>query len=182
MKLLFRALLSFNAIMLLIMIYFVKEKIWIPYLNACSVIVYILLPVLLSGICLQISGLLRTDTIEGGIRGVEMANDSYLPAYLGYFFVALSIPSSDPLTMWFVFGVLFVFTLFSQTMYYNPLFLLFGYQFYYVTKGNGMRVFIITKREIPDTKNLCFRKLKRINDFTYIDKEPKNGSGVCKGN
>lgn len=102
---------------------------------------------------------------------MEMANDVYMPSYLGYFFVALSIPNSDWIILLFVFGIVFVFTYFSQSLYYNPLFLLFGYKFYYVTKKNNLKVFIISKKDIQETKDLKFNNLRRINDFTFIDKE-----------
>lgn len=171
MKFLYKVLLSLNAIMLLIVVYFVKEKIWLPYIEKYSICVYILVLLGFTFVCLLVANFLRTDILEGGIVGVEMANDSYLPSYLGYFFVALSIPSNDSFTMCFVFAILFVFTFFSQTMYYNPLFLLFGYRFYYITKKNNMKIFIITRREILNTEDLDFKKLKRINAFTFIDKE-----------
>lgn len=102
-----------------------------------------------------------------------MANDGYLPSYLGYFFVALSIPGKDIQTLSLVFGILFVFVFFSRTVYYNPLFLIFGYKFYYVTKENDMKVFIISRKDIHDIKGLVFTKLRRINDFTFIDEEKR---------
>ena len=171
MKLFYKILLSLNSIMLLVVIYLVKEKIWLQYIEKYSICIYVLTLLGITLICILVANFLRTDVLEGGIVGVEMANDSYLPSYLGYFFVALSIPSNDLLTMGFVFAILFVFTFYSQTMYYNPLFLLFGYRFYYITKKNNMKIFVITRRKILNTENLSFNNLKRINAFTFIDKE-----------
>lgn len=70
-----------------------------------------------------------------------------------------------------VFCILLVFLLCSQNLYYNPLFLLYGYKFYYVTSKSGMRMFIISKREIKEAEGLKFSNLRRINNFTFIDKE-----------
>jgi hypothetical protein len=70
-----------------------------------------------------------------------------------------------------VFLLLFVFTFLSQTLYFNPLFLIFGFQFYYLTTTNEIKLFIITKKELKDPKSTEFKKLRRINNFTFIDIE-----------
>lgn len=110
---------------------------------------------------------LGADTIEGGITSIEPANNTFLPSYLGYFFVGLSVPNLE--TFVFVFGILFVFTFVSQTLYFNPLFLLFGYHFYYVSTTGCTNIFIISKYNIKNIDNLSFPNLKRVTDFTYID-------------
>ena len=171
MKTVYKLLLTFNSIMLMIIVYLVKESVWILCLGKYTIILYLLVPVVLAGFSLLVSEKLSHDSIEGGVQNVEMANDSYMPSYLGYFFVALSIPIGDWTVLTVVFGILFVFTYFSQSLYYNPLFLLFGYRFYYVTKKNNLKVFIISKKDIRETKDLRFDNLRRINDFTFIDKE-----------
>ena len=64
---------------------------------------------------------------------------------------------------------LFVFTFLSQTLYFNPLFLIFRYHFYYLTTTNEIKIFVITRRILKAPKETEFEKLKRINDFTFID-------------
>lgn len=169
-KLIFRLVLTVNSLMLLVVVYLVKGHYWIHQLGKYTILLYIGIPVILSGICLRIAGWLSKDSIEGDIKEIEMANDSYMSVYLGYFFVALSIPDHDIMTLALVFGIVFLLTFSSQTQYYNPLFLLFGYKFYYLTKKNSMKIFLITKQEIRRTENLVFQNLRRINDFTFIDK------------
>lgn len=105
----------------------------------------------------------------GDIENVEYANDAFLPSYLGYFFVALDVPNYE--TLCFVYPLIFVFTFLSQTLYFNPLFLIFGYHFYNLTTANNVRVFMITKKKFKDPKTISFPSLKRINDFTFIDNE-----------
>ncbi|MDD3416273.1 MAG: hypothetical protein PHY47_20115 [Lachnospiraceae bacterium] len=170
-KIIYKLLLTTNSIGLLLIVYLVKEKKWITAFNNYAILLYVLLLLLFTGICLLSKRLLSRDIIEGGIKNIEMANDGYLPSYLGYFFVALSIPKNDMQTLLFVFGVLFVFVFFSRTVYYNPLFLIFGYRFYYITKANDVKVFIISQQEICEVDGLTFKKLRRINNFTYIDEE-----------
>lgn len=171
MKLIYRVLLTANSIILLLMVYFVKEKIWIKIFGIYTVILYALIPLCLAFICLLLSHLLSNDCMNGDILGIELANDAYLPSYLGYFFVALSIPTNDILTLLFVFSILFLFVFCSQALYYNPLFLILGYKFYYVTNSKSMKIFIISKRELRICDSFTFNKLKRINNYTFIDRE-----------
>lgn len=170
-KFLYRILLTTNSIILLLMVYFVKEKIWINSIGSMSAILYALIPICLAFICLKLSRFLSDDLIDTEVLGVELANDVYLPSYLGYFFVALSIPTKDNLTLLFVFSILFLFVFCSQALYYNPLFLILGYKFYYVTNSKNMKIFIISKHEMQICDNISFSKLKRINDYTFIDME-----------
>ncbi|MCM3241550.1 hypothetical protein M3598_02225 [Cytobacillus oceanisediminis] len=149
-----------------------------------SYILYFLLPVFFTYLSLLLSSLLSNDSLEKSkkviekegkertielskIAEVEQANNSFLPSYLGYFFVALSIPYFE--TLIFVFLLLFIFTFFSQTLYFNPLFLLFGFKFYYLTTINRTKIFLITRKSLKDPKNINLPNLKRINDFTFID-------------
>jgi hypothetical protein len=119
---------------------------------------------------LLLSKYLAKETInKGDIIGVEYANDAFLPSYLGYFFVALDIPNFE--TFYFVYPIIFLFTFLSQTLYFNPLFLLFNYHFYNLTTENNIRIFMITKLKFKDPKNIEFIRASRINDFTYIDNE-----------
>lgn len=170
-KWLYRALLTTNSIILLIIVYCIKERLWLPRLGVYTVILYGIAPICLAALCIKLRCLLSSDSIIGDIQGIELANDAYLPSYLGYFFVALSIPTKDPITLCYVFTVLFLFIFCSQALYYNPLFLILRYKFYYVTNSRKMKIFIISKREIRTVDAVTFKNLKRINDYTFIDEE-----------
>lgn len=171
MKFIYKVMLTFNSTMLLITVYLIKTHYVFKMLRFLpeyvSYFIYMLIPVIVSFICLWSSRFLSKDSIDGGTLDVEEANSSYLPSYLGYFFVALSI--NDKGTLFYVFILLFLFTYHSQTLYFNPMFLIFGFKFYYISLENGMKIFIITKREIATTVSLKFSNLRRINNFTFID-------------
>lgn len=171
MKVIYKIYMTFTSLMFLLCIYAVKEHLWIPEMGIYTIILYIGAPFLLSGLGLWIANYLSHDAIESESEEVEMANDTYMPVYLGYFFVALSIPEKDYITLGMVFGLIFILTLFSQTQYFNPVFLMYGYKFYHITKKNHFKVFIITRKKIRNTEDLVFLDLRRINDFTFIDKE-----------
>ena len=170
-ELFYKLFLTFNATSPILVTFFIKERYYICGLDKfpiwASYIVYIIIPVIFTWISLLFKTFLSKDSIECEIKGVEQANNAFLPSYLGYFFVALSVPTGE--TMIFIYAMLFVFTFVSQTLYFNPLFLCFGYHFYYVSTSENIKQFIISKREIRSTKHLIFASLRRINNFTYID-------------
>lgn len=174
---LFRLFLAFNSTSLLLVVYWIKTGITIPFLPKCfhipnyvSYLIYVLGMLLLTVISLFLSKLLSKENLnKGDIINVEYANDAFLPSYLGYFFVALDVPNTE--TLWFVYPLIFVFTFLSQTLYFNPLFLIFGFHFYNLTTANNVRIFMITKKKFKDPANLGFPSLLRINDFTYIDNQ-----------
>lgn len=180
-NLFFRLFLTFNATSLILVVFLVKEEVTVnnlnPYLEGLpsfvSYILYFLVPVIFTFLSVLLAKGLGDDSIEkeentnSPITAIEQANNAYLPSYLGYFFVALSVPFYD--TLIFVFAILFIFTFLSQTLYFNPLFLFFGFHFYYLTTENNIKIFLITKRILKDPKDLEFPELKRINDFTFIE-------------
>lgn len=175
---LYRILLTFNSTSLIVVVYLVKERCTISDFNISlftlpnyiSYVIYVLIPIILTLISLYISKYLSKDSIDlGKVKQIEQANNAFLPSYLGYFFVALSVPYCD--TLVFIFLILFVFTFLSQTLYFNPLFLIFGFQFYYLTTTNEIKIFIITRKELKDPKLTEFKELRRINNFTFIDLE-----------
>jgi O-antigen ligase len=127
-------------------------------------------PIILTYISLCFSKKLDSDPFEkGDIIEMEHASNSFLPSYLGYFFVALSISATE--TLWFVYIVLFVFTYKSQALYFNPLFLVFGYKFYNAKKKNGDTIFLISRENVKNSKDFSCQKAYRINDYTFISKD-----------
>lgn len=172
---LYKMYLTYNATSLLLVTFLIKERYYLNILKdrpiVVSYVVFISISVVLIWISLKMSKLLSKDSIEVKIVEVENANNAFLPSYLGYFFVALSVATVE--TMIFVSAMIFVFTFVSQTLYFNPLFLCFGYHFYYVTTEDNIKNFIITKKSIRTTRDLKFNNLRRINNFTYIDVEEK---------
>ena len=167
----YKALLCLSASSYVAAIFFVKQKILLPglqnYPEHISYVIYFLVPMAVVIVCIWFSKMLMPASIDCQICEVELANNSFLPSYLGYFFVALSIP--DMSTFVYVYTVIIIFTYLSQTLSYNPLFLLLGFQFYFVTAEDGTKVFLITKQSMKDIKDLELNDLRRMNDFTYID-------------
>jgi hypothetical protein len=123
----------------------------------------------LTGLSIALSSSLGRDSFKAGeVESIEHANNSFLPSYLGYFFVALSVPNVE--TLIFVYGVLFVFTFLSQALYFNPLFLLFGFEFYNIRTKNGASIFLISRQRYKTPHEIEVATANRINDYTFIER------------
>nr|WP_279653814.1 hypothetical protein [Pseudomonas morbosilactucae] len=175
-------MLTFNATSLLVIVYLVQREITfggfiadpsLPGLRTAisglSYALYLAIPIVLTGLSLRLSRRLGSDTFQSGqVVSIEHANNSFLPSYLGYFFVALSINSFQ--TLVFVYLILFIFTYRSQALYFNPLFLLYGYEFYNVSTSSHVTLFLISKESFRTPKEVVIDKVYRINDYTLIDR------------
>jgi hypothetical protein len=154
----------------MLVVYGIKEGFTIyPIPQQIFGAILLMIPIILSLISIWISSFLGSDSITK-CQEFSLADNEFLPTYLGYFFVSLSV--SDSTTMLYLYGIVFVFTYLSQTQYFNPIFLLFGYHYYHILTEHGSRVFVIAKGNvIRNRENISFDKLKRINDTTYIQRK-----------
>lgn len=174
----FKLFLTLNSLLLSLMVFLIKEETTInplhPYLSSLpAVISYLLyfgIVVLLTLISIRLTDSLDTDTIDKlSISVIEPANDAFLPSYLGYFFVALSAPNIE--VFLYVFVIICIFIYHSRISYFNPIFFLIGFNFYYITNNKNNKVLIITRKQLKEPKNVEFKNLKRINNYTFMDME-----------
>jgi len=179
--------LTLSSLLLTLSVYLVKSDILLNSLSKCvgntkvadyianlpsivSYLTYFLVVVLCTWISiLAIKFLSNEQLIQGRIATIETANDAFLPSYLGYFFVALSI--NDFSTFLYVFSLIFIFIFFSKISFFNPVFLLFGYRFFNLTNTDGLKIVVITKKDLKVPSDVEFSSLKRINNYTFISKE-----------
>lgn len=171
MKTLIRLLLTLNSTSWVIVVYGIKEK-WtvsnIPFW--IFGIVLLTIPIIFSFISLLLFNAMSKDELSGCTE-IKPANLEFLAVYLGYVFVGLGVDELS--TLLFVYAIINLLSFASYSQYYNPLFLLFGYKYYYITTSTGSNVFLITKMNIRNSKDVHFDNLRRINDTTYIAKENK---------
>lgn len=178
---LFRLLLTISATSLLLIVFLVQKSYtlyclfpsltWMKDISPfVSYLIYIAVPVMLTWLSIKLSSKLGKDSFcSGDIVEISHANNSFLPSYLGYFFVALSVGNWDTLIV--VYGMLFVFTFRSQALYFNPLFLLYGFEFYNVTTRGGASIFLISGKRYKLPVDVVIQSARRINDYTFIERE-----------
>lgn len=166
----YKLLLTFNATSWMAIIYAIKEDCTIGKLPSWLFgVLLLVIPVFLSWISLVLSRFLGTESSVGNCKEFNLADGEFLPIYLGYFFVSVGV--TDHFTMLIVYLIVFIFTFLSQTQYYNPIYLLFGYHYYYISTESGTKIFVIKKGPvIRNIKNLRFNQLHRLNDSTFIER------------
>lgn len=179
MNRLFKVLLTLNATFLLVIVFLVQKTYTLKYFfhnydalvklpNCISYIIYFLIPIILTYISILLSSFLGKDEFKKGETiYIEQANNTFLPSYLGYFFVALSINNWESLM--FVYILLFIFTYKSQALYFNPFFLLFGFKFYNIKTKKGTTIFLISKRKYITPDEVIIKTSYRINNYTFIE-------------
>lgn len=172
MKFLYQLFLAFNSTWLIVVVFLVKEKYYFISLGEYSYyyswILFAIIPITLTALSFLIAITLPKDELQArSIIEIELANNNFLPTYLGYFFVSLGI--EDISTLIIVFTIIYVFTFLSQTLYFNPIFLLFGYHFYFIKTSRNVKIFLITRKQLKSPGENSFEKLKRINNYTFIE-------------
>lgn len=109
------------------------------------------------------------DESMSNIDTVEPVNDNFLPTYLGYFFVSVSITSNWVFCYFMILVILF--NLFSKVYFFNPSLLISGFKFYHLTSQKGVKILLISKDDIRSNMDVSSSSYKRINDFTFIKVE-----------
>ena len=104
------------------------------------------------------------------VQSCNLADNEFLPVYLGYFFVALGIDNWKLLIV--VYVLILIFTFVSNTQYFNPTYLIFGYHTYHAETEQGTHIILIIKGKIIRNKNeIKNMKFYRLNDTTYISRK-----------
>lgn len=177
---------AIDSILLMLYIFLIKEEYVFDFLKHPKIIeiykmvstyitykiiilgfAYLVVLVLLDAIILIITPFISNiDKIEKGtVDEIENATEAYLPCYLGYFFVALSINNFQ--IFFIIFILIFLLTNGSKLAHFNPGLILLGYR-YYFCKIDGIKNLVITKDKLKNPKDVEYIKLYRINDFTFI--------------
>lgn len=164
-NLVFRVMLSFSATSWMIVVYLIKTHFSVLSLPALpTMLVIITVTIILSALLLRLTKRLEKDEVVNCVS-FDLADDTYLPIYLGYFFVSLSI--DDYYTLWLVYSIVLILSTLMNA-YFNPVFILFGYHYYQVTTSNGTQLFVICKSSERNPAGVKLFDLYRINNRTYI--------------
>jgi len=171
MNFILRLFLTFSAVSFFLIVFLIQNEInpfedqlgeyaWLIY------IAYVIAPFLFTIISLSICKLLTPSTINKVIS-LETSNNDFLANYLAFFFVALSVEGL--ITFWVVFGMTILFTFVSRVSYFNPIFLVFGYNFYYIHTDENVKLMLISRKKLKNPQTFQSGSVKRINDYTFIE-------------
>lgn len=184
-RIMFRMLLSISSTSLLPVIYLVKSSIYLveleepfaQYNMIINIFIYLIIVFMLFGVSLFLITKMDNDSINNEIKDIKNVDNEYLPIYLAYFFVALSIPTEHVLNqdlalMIFIYTLICVFLISSKTLSFNPIFIIFGYSYYLVKTQNGKNIFVLTRKKIgKNSNNISFPNLRKISEIEYYDKD-----------
>lgn len=170
MRLFFRILLTITATFWMVAVYIIKAGECICGIPSWAFGLFLLaIPVFISLAIIEIAKFIEPEQLTM-CEEFSLADRDFLPTYLGYFFVSLSI--NDNITMCILYAIVFVFVFLSQAQYFNPVFLLFGYHYYNIRTSQGSNIFVIARGPvIRNKKNIGFQSLRRINDTTFIERK-----------
>lgn len=171
MNFILRLLMTFSSISFFLVVYLVQNKInLIPFFNLkygwLIYVLYALTPFALGAVSVAICRLLSPSEINK-VKSLETSNNDFLANYLAFFFVALSV--NDAITFWIVFGMTVLFTFFSRVSYFNPVFLVFGFNFYYAHTGENVKIMLITRKKLRNPESFTSMNVRRINDYTFME-------------
>lgn len=169
MNTVYKALLASSSTFWLVIVFLTKEKFTImsiPY--QIFDIMLALFVIIISWLTLKMSKYFGIEQLSDA-QEITLSDSEFLPTYLGYFFVGLSIPS-DMWCLVIVYSLVLIFTYLSSAQYFNPVYLLFGYHFYKIKTINGTNIFVVVRGKIiRNNLNIDFKYLRRINDTTFIN-------------
>ena len=185
-----RLLLVFDSTVLVILIFLLKnyspqyiatgDYAMIKNIIAILFAFFILLTViiLIGKLAIKLTKSLSLDNLKPPYNDISDLNSSYLAAYLGYFFISLSI--NDLFTLSIVYLIILLLSYKTINQYYNPVFIIMGYKFYSIKTKNNIVVLVITKRYIHSNNTLEFKHLRRISDGCFFDEEVEYGITFSK--
>lgn len=153
------------------------EKFITESVTYVAYVIYLIALLVLSFFSIKFSlKYLDQDVIEREkVKEFEQANDFYLPIYLGYAFVAISLPTLKSFLLFFV--LMLIILARTRFFYFNPIFLVLGYKFYFIKQIDDSKILVISKKEIKTVDELFEDSigdigdniaLTRINDYTFL--------------
>lgn len=153
------------------------EKFITDSITYVTYVIYLMALLFLSFFSIKFSfKYLDQDVIERKkVKEFEQANDFYLPIYLGYAFVAISLPTLKSFLLFFV--LMLIVLARTRFFYFNPIFLVLGYKFYFIKQIDDSKILVISKKEIKTVDELFEDSigdigdniaLTRINDYTFL--------------
>lgn len=162
-------------------IYFIKSGVKVLH-TPCQcinmvldIVLFLGVPIVLSVLSLKWMRAQGKDSINNCVSEITPVNHEYLPVYLGYIFVSLSMPNTQSggilwMTLIVVYLLICLFVTCSKTLCFNPIFIVFGYGYFQVTTNNGVKVFVMTKKTIrKGGEKPTFPHLRKVNELVYID-------------
>jgi hypothetical protein len=107
------------------------------------------------------------DITTSEIDKISPTGDNFLASFFAYIFIGLSINNMYILIA--IYAILTIMCFCTQMYLYNPVFLLFGYNYFYIKVPKGLTIMVLTKKRFGLNDKEDLKGIRRLNDYTYID-------------
>lgn len=137
--------------------------------NWVSYVIYLAMVILSSWLLTKKFNVLndRINLEADQIGRISPTGDNFLASFFAYIFLGLSISNLYMLAVIFMALVIMCYS--TQMYLYNPLFILFEYNYYYIKTPNGLTIILLTKQKFGLGEIDALKGIRRLNDYTYID-------------
>lgn len=147
-------------------------SIWFDHILMIKAIIYLIIIIWFT--YLLVFFLKKTTKSEDNISDIIKISPlewDLFPVYLWLFLISLSFWNNCATYQQIITLILFIFRVSFETIsYFNPFMYFIGYRFYKVETKSGIIVTIISKiKDVKMVDNVNFRRLKRLNNFTFLD-------------
>ncbi|MCK5321540.1 hypothetical protein KAJ38_03095 [Candidatus Pacearchaeota archaeon] len=111
---------------------------------------------------------------QSSIENIRPVEFLYIPIYLGLVIISLDLNGflANTLETSIIMGVIFLIWLkLENVSFFNFYWLFFGYRFYEINTKTSSYMLISKRKDVKDRKAIKSLKLKRINNYTFLDIE-----------
>lgn len=173
-----KLLLSFGSFYLFILFYLISNKILIfPISNLYNYLIYFALGLIFSLLCLL--GMTNKKEIDNQdkINSIRPLEFTFIPAYLGLVIISLSLNSlrNDAVEVIFISSIIYlIWYKLENVSFFNFYWLFLNYRFYEINTEMSSYTLITKRKDVKNRKTIKDLKLKRINNYSFIEVENKN--------
>ena len=169
--------LSLGSFYLFLLFYFISNKIHLFNVSALlNYVIYFTIGFVFSSLCLLAMVNKKEIDHQDKINSIRPLEFAYIPAYLGLVIISLALNSfsTDKIEVVILSSIIYlIWVKLENVSFFNFYWLFFGYRFYDITTKMSNYILISKRKDVKNCKTINDLKLKRINNYTFIEVENK---------
>ncbi len=167
--------LSFGSFYLFLLFYFIANKIHLFKVSEIiNYAIYFFIGLIFSLLCLFAVKNKNQIDHQDKINSIRPLEFTYIPAYLGLVIISLGLKSITTNIVEVSFLSLIIYLIWvklESVSFFNFYWLFFSYRFYEISTQMSSYLLISKRKDIKNKKSMKDLKLKRINNYTFIEVE-----------
>jgi len=169
--------LSIGSFYLFILFYLISNKISLFTLAIIyNYIIYFLIGLIFSLLCLLAMINKKEEDNQDKIKSIRPLEFTFIPAYLGLVIISLSLGSFvNRVEVIFLSLIIYlIWYKLENVSFFNFYWLFLNYRFYEINTEMSSYILITKRKDVKNCKTIKDLKLKRINNYSFIEVENKN--------